>query len=108
MGQLNQAADSFERLDTKLVLISPDTKEKTLEFWEAIGEKPKITILLDPEFKLVKRLKLYKENNMNGESIPAVFVIDKSGILRFKYIAQFYSDRPPIEHLKEMISVIRK
>ena len=62
-------------------------------------------MLLDPEFRIIKQLHLFKENNVKGEAVPATFVIDKDGLLRFKFIPQHYTERPPLEHMIEMLKI---
>ena len=62
-------------------------------------------MLLDPDFKVIKRLLLFQENEIGGEAVPATFVIDKEGILRFKFIPQHYTERPPLRHVIEMLLV---
>ena len=106
MGQLNEEIGTFREHDTEIIMISPDPLEETKEFWERIGQEPNITIALDPDFTMIKQYGLFKENNLMGEAIPATFVIDKKGVLRFKYTPLHYSDRPPVYHILEMISVI--
>lgn len=62
-------------------------------------------MLLDPEFKVIKRLQLFVENEMKGEATPATFIIDKEGVLRFKFIPQHYTERPPLDHIFEMLKI---
>ena len=64
-------------------------------------------MLLDPDFSAIKKLMLYKENDIKGEAEPATFVIDKKGVLRFKFIPQHYSERPPLEHVFEILSLVQ-
>ena len=40
------------------------------------------------------------------EVFPATFLIDQNGILRFKYVGMDPYDRPPIEHLEEILNVV--
>ncbi len=93
---------------TEIVLISPDNREDTEKFWKKIGQKPDMTIVLDPVFDVIKKLQLFKKNDENGEAVPATFIIDKQGLLRFKYIPLHYSDRPPIKHIYEILSILNE
>lgn len=65
-------------------------------------------VLLDPECTVIKRLQLFKENDVKGEAVPATFIIDKSGVLRFKYTPLHHSDRPPLKHIHEILDMILK
>jgi len=104
---LNSAYKRFADQDTELVFISPDNREDTEKFLKEIdlGEKRNFTMMLDPDFNVIKKLLLFKENDVKGEALPATFIIDKKGTLRFKFIPQHYSERPPLEHVLEMVSV---
>ena len=106
LGELNDAIDRFRDHDAELLFIIPDNKEESEKFLEAAGvEDRKFTLLLDPEFRVIKRLLLFKENEIKGEAEPATFIIDKEGILRFKFIPQHYSERPPLDHIFEMLKI---
>lgn len=108
MGQLNDAVEKFKANDTEVIVISPDPAKESAEFIAAAGiEKRNFTMLLDPEFRIIKRLMLFKENDVKGEAIPATFIIDKKGVLRFKFIPQHYSERPPIDHIFEILKLIQ-
>jgi len=96
--------EKFKKYDAELVLISPSDEKKTKEFLKTAGEelsiKTPFPVLIDSERKVVK---LYSV--LGDKAIPSVFVIDKKGMLRFKYIGQDVSDRPPTEHLIEMLEI---
>jgi len=78
--------EKFNEHDTEVIFISPDPAKESAEFIAAAGvEERHFTMLLDPEFRIIKRLQLFKENDMKGEAIPATLIIDKEGILRFKF-----------------------
>lgn len=88
------------------MFISPDNREETEKFLSVIDIKERnFTMLLDPEFRVIKMLQLFKENDIKGEAEPATFIIDKEGILRFKFIPQHYSERPPLDHIFEMLKI---
>ncbi len=106
---MNTAYERFADQDTELVFISPDNKDETERFLKEteFGGKRNFTMMLDPDFKVIKKLLLFKENDVKGEALPATFIIDKKGILRFKFIPQHYSERPPLEHVLEMLTVVQ-
>jgi peroxiredoxin len=108
--------DKFKQYNAYLVLISPSDEKNTKEFLKiAAAElslrgrflakrdntaKTPFPVLIDNERKVAK---LY--GVLGEEAIPSVFVIDKEGMLRFKYIGQDSTDSPPTEHLIEMLSI---
>ena len=80
LGELNSAYKRFADQDTELVFISPDNREDTGKFLKEIdlGEKRNFTMMLDPDFNVIKKLLLFKENDVKGEALPATFIIDNS------------------------------
>jgi len=76
------------------------------------AEKGKIPvpfpILMDEDRKVTKELGLFTTEwggSKIDQLIPAVFVIDKQGILLFKYISQNTWDRPGWEYMKRVLEV---
>jgi peroxiredoxin len=65
-------------------------------------------ILMDEDRKVTKGLGLFTTDwggSKIDQLIPAVFVIDKQGILCFKYISQNTWDRPNWEYMKRVLEV---
>ncbi len=90
-----------------------------LGFFEKAGVSPDFPVLLDPDFNVMKKLLLYDEAQIfttpggekgsdlpKGEALPATFIIDMNGILKFKYLPQYYSDRPPVDYLLEILPAL--
>ena len=50
-------------------------------------------VLFDPEAVVIERFGVYDTLN-NGYATPSVFVIDKSGDIRWEYVGRHYNDRP--------------
>ena len=76
------------------------------------AEKGKIPVpfplLMDEDRKVTKGLGLFMTEwggSKIDQLIPTVFVIDKEGILRFKYISQNTWDRPSWEYIKKVLAV---
>ena len=49
--------------------------------------------LFDPEAAVIERFDVYDTLN-DGYATPSVFVIDKNGDIRWKYVGRHYNDRP--------------
>ena len=63
-------------------------------------------ILIDEDRKVTKGLGLFTTEWSGSKAeqlIPSVFVVDKQGILRFKYIGQNTWDRPSWEYMKKVL-----
>ena len=39
-----------------------------------------------------------------GIARPATFIIDKRGVIRYRYIGKDFSDRPPVKGLLQVLS----
>lgn len=76
------------------------------------GEVPTpFPILIDEERKLTKDLDILRTEWSGSEVdqlIPSFYIIDKEGILQFKYIGQNTWDRPSCEYLMKVLEVINK
>lgn len=67
------------------------------------GEVPTpFPILIDSSRAVSKSLRLFMSEwggSKVDQNIPAVFLIDKNGILKFKYVGQSTTDRPGVNYL---------
>lgn len=63
-------------------------------------------ILIDADRKVSIGLELFRtEWNLNRaeQNVPTIFIIDKDGILRFKYMSQSTMDRPSADYILKFI-----
>jgi peroxiredoxin len=77
---------------------------------ELSAEKGKVPVpfpvLIDEDKKVTKGLGLFTTEWSGSKAeqlIPSVFVVDKQGILRFKYIGQNTWDRPSWDYMKRVL-----
>lgn len=66
-------------------------------------------ILVDEKRELSKGLDLFREEWGGGkgdQNIPAVFLLDKEGVVRFKLIGQHTIDRPSADYLEKVMSAL--
>lgn len=85
--------------------------ERTKEYLSKSKVKPEdidFLVVTDPDRKFVAQYSLEKPGQKFPEAYPSSVLIDKNGILRFKYIGMAPSDRPPLTHLLEMIRLINR
>lgn len=78
---------------------------KTFDFTSKKVPLP-LPILLDGTFEVAKGLDLYRNEWNKGkadQNIPTIFIIDKEGIIRFKYIGQNATDRPSLDYILKFI-----
>ncbi len=62
-------------------------------------------ILYDPSTEMVEDYGVYNLLN-DGLAAPATFVIDKSGVIRWKYVSKSYYDRPPTDEVLSQVKMI--
>lgn len=68
-------------------------------------------ILIDADHQLSSRLGLFTTSwggSQVEQNIPAIYLIDEQGILRFKYVSQNTIDRPQYEYLQKILAMIRQ
>ena len=66
-------------------------------------------VLIDGDRALSKRLGLFQtewSGSKVDQNIPSVFIVDKNGVLLFKYLAQNTTDRPSYDYLFKVLEVI--
>jgi len=70
-----------------------------------------ITILMDEDKKLSKGLLLYTKEwggTKTWQNMPTVFLLDKNGVVQFKYHSQYTNDRPTAEYIQRMLRAALK
>ena len=83
---------------------------KDLSFEEGNVPVP-FPILIDEERKLTKRLGIFMtewSESKVDQLIPSVYIVDKNGVLQFKYIGQNTWDRPGDAYLAKILEMINK
>jgi peroxiredoxin len=74
------------------------------------GEVPRpFVILLDPQRLAAKPLGVFAaewNGSKTEQGIPTIFILDKNGILQFKYISQTTVDRPSFAYLMKILNMI--
>ena len=89
MAQLRQDFKAFTDLSTKILVAGPESAEAFRDFWQK--EQLPFTGLPDPDHQVLKlygqEVKLLKLGRM-----PAQFLIDKKGVVRFAYYSTSMRD----------------
>jgi len=68
-------------------------------------------VLIDADGKLSKTLGLFRMEwggSKVAQNVPTIMILDKDGVLRFKYMSQNTMDRPTYAHLFEVLGTIGK
>jgi peroxiredoxin len=69
-----------------------------------------IPVLVDEDRTLSRQLKLFTgfwDGVSAEQNIASVFIIDKNGVLRLKYIGQMTEDRPSVDYLLDYVKTLK-
>jgi peroxiredoxin Q/BCP len=103
MAQLRQDYDEFSRRSAEIIALGPDGPRAYQRFWE-LENMPFVGV---PDIKSKIADKYYQEVNLlKLGRMPAVFVIDKNGMIRYKHYASSMSDIPDNNEILKVIEEI--
>jgi peroxiredoxin len=105
MAQLRHDYQEFVKNDTEVIAVAPDDARALKNFWQK--EHIPFIGLPDPGHK-VGDLYHQEVNALKLGRMPALFVIDKKGIIRFKHYSSSMSDIVPDEQLLSLLNTINK
>ena len=69
-----------------------------------------IPVLLDEKHTLSKQLKIFShfwDGVSSDQNMASVFIIDKKGVLKLKYIGQMTEDRPSSQYLLDIVNSLK-
>ena len=95
----------FSKLDnknTKLVAISTDGNDEKNRTVSELGVQ--FLIIPDQKRKIIRSFGVLHPDE--GISRPAVFIIDKKGLVRFRKIGIDYTDRPTVKLLIQILALL--
>ena len=103
MAQLRQDYQEFVSRDAKVVVVGPDSESAFRDFWQK--EDMPVIGLADPSHTVARRygqeVKLLKLGRM-----PAMMIIDKSGVVRYKHYGDAMSDIPPSSEILAVLDAL--
>ena len=88
--QLQSELSKIEALKAQVVAVSDDNLDTALNTKASL--RLKFTVLPDPNKEVIRRYSVLHPDE--GIARPAVFIIDKEGVVRFRYIGKNAADRP--------------
>jgi peroxiredoxin len=105
MAQLRQDYQQFVKNDTEVIAVAPDNARALRDFWQ----KEHIPFIgLPDQGHKVADLYNQEVNALKLGRMPALFVIDKKGIIRFKHYSSSMSNIVPDEQLLSLLNTINK
>ncbi|NQU08301.1 MAG: peroxiredoxin family protein [Candidatus Abyssubacteria bacterium] len=88
MKGLKKKYEQFRRAGAELVIISADSVEKLEEYRSREGAS--FVMLSDANVDVIKEYGLFNPSEHDGIAIPAVFLIDRSGIVKYSNVEGTY------------------
>ncbi len=88
--ELQSDLSKINALKAQVVAVSADNLDTALNTKASL--RLKFTILPDPNKEVIRRYSVLHPDE--GIARPAVFIIDKEGVVRFHYIGKNAADRP--------------
>jgi peroxiredoxin len=105
MAQLRQDYQTFLALGAEVIAVGPEEPGDFKKYWDA--EKMPFPGLADPRHQAADRfgqeVRVLKLGRM-----PALFIIDREGIVRFAHRASAMWDIPPDEQLFNLLGTFKE
>ena len=89
--KLQQEYSTVNSLNAEVLAISTDDLEGA--GWAVNQQCLEFPVLYDPEATVVKQYGVFNAAD-EGKALPATFVIDKDGYVRWQYLGKSTTDRP--------------
>lgn len=103
MAQLRQEYAEFLARDAEILVIAPDSVEKARRYWEK--EKLPFIGLPDPDHAVAD---LYGQevNLLKMGRMPALFIVDKTGEIRYRHHGGSMRDIPSNAEVLSMLDLL--
>ena len=97
---------------TEIVTVSVDDREGMKRMIDRVqatdGVAPDFIMLSDPDHSVIDRYGLFKEDSPPNRPLPhpATYVIDKEGVVRYRFVETNYTVRPTNEDILEVLQAL--
>ena len=108
--QLKALLDEGQKVETQILALSVDAPEDLQRMIDRIssddGVSPDFPFLTDPGHQVIDRYGLFNPEDPRGRQIthPATFLIDKEGVVRWRFVEVDYRVRPSNEDVLEALT----
>ena len=98
--------------ETEIVTVSVDDQEGMQLMIDRVaaedGMAPDFVMLSDPDHAVIDRYGLFNENAPPNRPLPhpATYVIDKEGVVRYRFVEVDYRVRPTNEDILEVLKTL--
>ena len=100
--ELQQHFSKLNNEDSKLIAISTDGNDEKKQTVSELGVK--FLIVSDLQRNIIRSFGVLHPEE--GISRPAVFIIDKKGLVRYRKIGIDYTDRPTVKLLVQILALL--
>ncbi len=99
--------DEQLRGKTEILAVSIDPHDKALFLRDKLKDQPgfNFPLLSDADHRVIDRYGLLNEQSKRGWPHPATYVIDREGVVRWKFVEVDYKIRPSNE---DVLAQVRK
>jgi len=100
-----------QKLDSQILALSidpPADLQRAIDRVAANGPRPTFPFLSDPDRSVIGRYGLLNPDNPRGIPHPTTFVIDRQGVVRWKFIEIDYRIRPTNAQVTEALEAVRR
>lgn len=100
-----------QKADTRILAVSVDSAEDLQRMVDRISEEgpaPDFTFLSDPGHRVIDRYGLFNESYRRPVPHPTTLVIDKQGVVRWKFVEEDYRVRPTNQQIIEALEEVRR
>ncbi len=107
--ELKALLDENRKRDVELIALSVDTREQLQTMADKIvkgGARPDFTFLSDPGHRVIDRYGLLNMDNSRGIPHPTTYVIDRKGVVKWKFTEVNYRIRPTNQMILDALAKI--
>ena len=97
---------------TQIIALAVDSPEDLQRMVDRISQDdsmvPRFPFLTDPDHAVIDRYGLFNDADPRGRQIthPATFIIDREGVVRWRFIEVDYRERPSNEDVLAQLSLV--
>jgi peroxiredoxin len=100
-----------QKRETEILAVSVDPKADLQKMADRIsqadGRRPEFVFLSDPGHRVINRYGLLNPDDPRGIPHPTTYVIDRQGVVRWKFTEVNYKIRPSNAMILEALEAIR-
>jgi len=105
MVQLRQDYQEFEKRNSEIIAVNPENKDTVADFWNR--ETIPFPGIGDPDHRIADQYGQVDSPATMGRA-PAVFIIDRTGVIRYEHHGKSAADIPENAFILYLINELNK